>query len=76
LFYFDPSGAMTAVPIDATETLVAGSPKTLFSTGVISANQMYTVTKDGQRFLVNARLQAAAATPLTVIVNWTSTLQK
>ena len=66
---------MTAVPIDATDTF--GLPKTLFSTGVISANKMYIVTKDGQRFLVNARPQnAATVTPLTVMVNWTSTLQK
>ena len=68
---------MTAVPIDATDTFAAGLPKTLFPAGVISVNQMYTVTKDGQRFLVNTRPQnAATATPLTVIVNWTSTLQK
>ena len=70
---------MTAVPIDATDTFVAGLPKTLFPTGVVSANQMYAVTKDGQRFLVNARpaeCRQAAITPLTVIVNWTSTLQK
>jgi hypothetical protein len=35
------------------------------------------VTKDGQRFLINTRPPnaAAAATPLTVVVNWTSTLK-
>jgi serine/threonine protein kinase len=77
LFYLDASGAMTAVPIDATDTFTAGLPKTLFATGVISANQIYIVTKDGQRFLVNARPQnATTATPLTVIVDWASTLQK
>ena len=75
LFYLDADGAMTAVPIDATETF-AGVPKTLFPAGVVSANQMYAVTRDGQRFLVNRPQNAATATPLTVIVNWTSTLQK
>jgi len=41
-------------------------------------SQMYAVTKDGQRFLVNARPANAAATvtPLTVILNWAPTLQK
>jgi hypothetical protein len=74
LFYLAADGAMTAVPIDATETF-AGVPKTLFPAGVIGANQAYAVTRDGQRFLVN-RPQNATATPLTVVVNWTSTLQK
>ena len=78
LFYFDADGAMTAVPVKAGDSFEAGSPQTLFQAGVISFNQMYAVTKDGQRFLVNARPQNAAlvTTPLTVIVNWTSTLEK
>ena len=67
---------MTAVPIDATDPFAAGLPKTPFPAGVISAKQVYVLTKDGQRFLVNARPQNAAAPTLTVIVNWTSTLQK
>ena len=75
LFYLAPAGTMTAVPIDVTETL-AGVPKTLFPAGVVSANQSYAVTRDGQRFLVNRPQNAATAAPLTVIVNWTSTLQK
>ena len=77
LFYLAADGAMTAVPIDATDAFAAGLPKTLFPAGVVSANQAYAVTKDGQRFLVSTRPQSAAtAPPLTVIVNWTSTLQK
>ena len=78
LFYLDASGAMTAVRFKATDTFEAGLPTRLFETGVVSANlnQVYAVTKDGQRFLVSTRPQNAAATPLTVILNWTSTLQK
>ena len=78
LFYLDASGAMTAVTVDTTKTFAAGLPKTLFPTGGISLNGMYAVTRDGQRFLVNTRPPnaAATATPLTVIVNWTSTLKK
>jgi eukaryotic-like serine/threonine-protein kinase len=74
LFYLDAAGTMTAVPIDLTAGSAAGLPKTLFPAGVVSTNNMYAVTKDGQRFLVNRN--AAVATPLTVIVRWTSTLQK
>ena len=74
LFYLDAAGTMMAVPIDLTSGSAAALPKTLFSAGVVSLNNMYAVTKDGQRFLVNR--SAAIATPLTVIVNWASTFQK
>jgi Tol biopolymer transport system component len=77
LFYLDAAGTMMAVPIEATDPFAAGLPKTLFPAGVVSANQAYAVTKDGQRFLVSTRPQSGGTTPpLTVIVNWTSTLQK
>ena len=77
LFYLDATGTMTAVSIDLNDTSPAfGLPKTLFPAGVVSVNNMYAVTRDGQRFLVNRPQNAATATPLTVIVNWTSTLQK
>jgi eukaryotic-like serine/threonine-protein kinase len=76
LFYLDAAGAMTAVPIDLTASPPAGLATTLFSAGAVSIiNNMYAVTKDGQRFLVN-RPESAAATPLTVIVNWVSTLRR
>jgi eukaryotic-like serine/threonine-protein kinase len=78
LFYLDASGAMTAVPIEVTDTVVAGSPKTLFPIGALGIlSRPYAVTKDGQRFLVQARPPAAASPiPLTVVINWTSTLKK
>ncbi len=80
LFYLDATGTMTAVPIDATGTF--GLPQTLFPTGLVSIHNMYAVTRDGQRFLVDAGplalglAQRPQITPLTVIVNWASTLQK
>jgi hypothetical protein len=44
---------------------------------VIGTSQVYAVTRDGQRFLVSTRPQnAATAAPLTVVVDWTSTLQR
>jgi Tol biopolymer transport system component len=76
LFYLDAAGMMTAVPIDMTAGWPAGLPTTLFPAGVVSTNNMYAVTKDGQRFLVNRPQSAGTATPLTVIVNWASTLGK
>jgi hypothetical protein len=34
------------------------------------------VTKDGKRFLLNARPQQSSVAPLTVVVNWTAAIQK
>ncbi len=78
LFYLDTTGAMTAVSIDLKDTSPAfGLAQTLFPTDAVSIiYNMYAVTKDGQRFLVNRPQSTAIAAPLTVIVNWTSTLQK
>lgn len=77
LFYLDADGAMTAVSIATTDSVSVGPPETLFPVGTLSAFQMFSVTKDGQRFLVNARPPNTASTsPMTVVVNWPSTLQK
>ena len=67
-----------AVPIDATGQFDAGVPQALFPTGAprFNSSQVYAVTKDGKRFLVNARLQQSSMAPLTVVVNWTATIQK
>ena len=73
LFYLDAAGTMTAVPIDLTASSPAGLPTRLFPAEAVSTNNMYAVTKDGQRFLVNRSQNSATTTPLTVIVNWTST---
>ena len=78
LFYIGVDRTMMAVPIDATGQFSAGVPQALFPTGAptISNGQVYAVTKDGQRFLVNARPPASSVAPLTVVVNWTTAIQK
>ena len=68
---------MMAVSIGATGQFDAGVPQALFQTGAPTTYpflRVYAVTKDGKRFLVNAR--PAAATPLTVVVNWLAANQK
>jgi hypothetical protein len=77
LFYLTADGTMTAVSITTTDTVAIGKPATLFPVGMLSATQMFSVTKDGQRFLVNARPpNTTGGSPMTVVVNWPSTLQK
>jgi len=57
----------------------AGLPQALFRANVwtLARNQVYAVTKDGQRFLVTATPQkSSGAAPLTVVLNWTAALNK
>ena len=75
LFYLEPGGTIMAVPIRAGRSFEAGAPQAVFRTNVWQAtfNQVYAVTKDGQRFLVNATSQTSrGAVPLTVVLDWTS----
>ena len=71
-----------AVPIDATGQFDAGEPQALFLTSAPRPRnfrvygQVYAVTRDGQRFLVNARPQQSSVAPLTVVLNWTATIQR
>jgi hypothetical protein len=51
----------------------AGVPKRLFDIPAVSASSThgeFVVTKDGQRFLVAAASEKAAAQPIEVVVNW------
>lgn len=70
-------GTLIAVPIDLAGRIESGAPHALFRAGAprFSIGQIYASTKDGQRFLVNARPQIPLATPLTVVVNWMATLR-
>jgi eukaryotic-like serine/threonine-protein kinase len=36
----------------------------------------YDVTADGQKFLVNSRVENPAPIPISVVVNWTAALNK
>ena len=69
-----------AAPIDGTSRFDAGVPKALFPavhpSALTGSNLQYSVTRDGQRFLVNLRPQQSSVVPLTVIVNWTTVLER
>ena len=44
---------------------------------LLGPNQVYAVTKDGQRFLVNASpAQSSGEAPLTVVLNWQEELKQ
>ena len=78
LFYLGAEGTMMAVPIDGSGQLQAGAPQALFSTGARQSNfnQVYAVTKTGDRFLMNTFSNQKDESPITVVLNWTAGLKK
>lgn len=79
-----PDNSLIAAAVSAQEsTFTIGRVSSLFDIrprpsqavrGV--AASPYDVSADGQRFLVNTLVQDAAATPITLVVNWPALLKK
>ncbi len=76
LYYLGPDGALMAAPVTTRGTaLEPGTPVALFPTRIVGGGadsgqgRQYDVTRDG-RFLINTVLDDAAATPITLIMNW------
>jgi Tol biopolymer transport system component len=81
LFYIAADGKMTAVPVTTDGArFSAGTPHALFDVDVPEPNPPfpsdYTVTADGQRFLVNTVVDQPTHPALTVILNWTADFKK
>jgi hypothetical protein len=80
LFFLTPDGTMMATTITTTpDHIDAAAPQPLFVSNVTNVPnpRLYAVTKDGQRFLINARpQQSSSVPPLAVVVNWTAGIQK
>ena len=79
LFFLSPDSKLMAAAIDTTAQFQADIPTPLFTVataGASAGTRLYAVTKDGRRFLVNVIQEQSTATPLTVVVNWPSAVQK
>jgi Tol biopolymer transport system component len=79
LFYLAADGTLMTVAVGGGPSFDAGRPRPLFSPNAwkLTANQVYAVTKDGQRFLVNVTPQKSSdAAPLTVVLNWTEAIHR
>ncbi len=74
LFYLGLDRKLMAVEVKPTgATFQAGQPHELFQTSAVNApphTNVYSVTADGQRFLINSTPEAAAVAPITVVLNW------
>jgi serine/threonine protein kinase/Tol biopolymer transport system component len=81
LFYLAADGRLMAVPVGLAPTFDAGQPQPLFVVRrrepVASIDFVsYDATRDGQRFLVNTDAGEQVASPLTVVLDWPSTLNR
>ena len=81
LFLLALDGRLMAVDVKTTNGFEAGSPVALFQTHPrqpISDMDFFTydVTADGQKFLVNTKVDTVNSAPLSVILNWSSELEK
>jgi len=79
LFYYMADGKLMTVPVGSGESFEPGAVVALFefrSGSNSSFTAPYTVTGDGQRFLVNAIVDAEPRAPLTVVVNWAAAVKR
>ena len=80
LFYLALDGRLMAVPIRRSSqgnAITPGQPVPLFDAnvgGVVPLqsghNEAWTISRDGQRFLMNTIVERASAPPITIILNW------
>jgi eukaryotic-like serine/threonine-protein kinase len=77
LIYRTQNGVFMTVSVKTTPQLDSGIPRALF-TARIRNDLSYSISKDGQRFLLNPTgpEPAPPAPPITVVTNWTTALKK
>ena len=79
LFYLAADHKLMAVEVKTGSAFEAGVPKALFQAPIIDlydAYKHYTVTNDGQRFLIVTPAEEVASDPITVVLNWTAGLKQ
>jgi Tol biopolymer transport system component len=79
IFYLAPDGQIMAVDVKTEPGFEAGRPKALFEASTEGlGEQVYDVSADGQRFIVNTSSQSGrgSTTPVTLVTNWKATLKK
>jgi serine/threonine-protein kinase len=79
LFYRDAAGAMIAVPVDGSKSVLTwGAPEKLFdSADVASApDRNYDVSLDGKRFLIIKGSPNARPDDIVVVLNWDQELKR
>ena len=81
LFYVSAEGKMMVVAVKTGASFEAASPVALFQTHrrqPVSSQDVfsYDVSGDGQRFLILTKMDEANPAPLSVLLNWTSEMER
>ncbi len=78
VFYLSPDNKMMSATVGGKgASFEVGAVKPLFETRVVTGGRnQYTVSADGQRFLIDTSPEQAASAPITVVLNWTAGLKK
>ena len=82
MYYLSIDGKMVAVPVKSGENnFESGTPVALFQTHLrqpISAMDVvsYDVSPDGQKFLINTKMEDPNTAPLSVLLNWTAEMER
>lgn len=83
LFYLSSDSKMMATGVTTTPEFKNGMPRELFTVPVLSGGSAingfrYDVSRDGEKFLINAVATDAdtARPPITVVLNWPTLLKK
>lgn len=74
---FDLAGdkRLMAAPVSAGADFKSGPPVPLFKVESM-LDDLYDVTADGQRFLINSTAAESQTMPFTVVLNWTADLKR
>jgi hypothetical protein len=77
ILYLDPDGNMVTVPVEMSPAFKAGLPQTLFDAGLFQfiRRNRYSVTDDGERFLLLSPIRCDSVRPISVVLNWTAGLE-
>ncbi|MBD3870805.1 MAG: PD40 domain-containing protein, partial [Acidobacteria bacterium] len=77
IFYLDATQNLVTVPVSIGTTFKAGLPETLFDAGLfpVLARNRYSVTDDGERFLLLSPITGESIRPISVVLNWNAGLE-
>jgi Tol biopolymer transport system component len=76
LYFVAPNSMLMAAEIRIGAGMEASFPKPLFKLNISSNVNQYSASADGRRFLVNDLLTDDPRKEVTVVLNWTSELQR
>jgi hypothetical protein len=77
IFFITEDKKLMAVDIKTESKFESGIPRELFQGGMKTGfAYSYAASADGQRFLMSAPVDAPARAPMTIVLNWTTSLKK